>query len=533
METLYYGGDILTMVDEDDRPEALLVEKGTIQYVGDYREALARATDQVECVSLKGRTLMPAFIDGHSHISMYSQFAAFASASECTSLAEIGEVIKKQVEEKASEEDACILVTGYDHNFLQEGRHPDRRFLDAISGKLPVFLMHSSGHMGVANTRLLELAGIPLDLKTDPEGGHYGRYEDGTLNGYGEEMAAIVPLLMKVFGSLKLDPAKQIRDVQKIYLKYGVTTVQDGGTGRQVLDGFVQMAKAGIFCLDVVAYPNFNEDPAGMMAAYPEHVGKYENHLKIGGAKIFLDGSPQGKTAWLTRPYEGEETYLGYPTQKDEVVIETAREAIRHRYQLLAHCNGDGASDQYIKCYKKAMELEQSQGEDLRPVMIHCQTVRDDQLEEMSQIGMLPSIFVAHTYFWGDVHLKNLGTERGNRISPVASAKRFGLKYNFHQDCPVLPPDMLRSVWCAVNRVTRRGVSIGEEQCVSPYDALCAITKYAAYAYHEENVKGTLEEGKTADLVILDRNPLKVSADEIKDIRVLETIKAGRTVYLA
>lgn len=533
MKKLYFGGDLIPMTEEGVYAEALVTEDGKISYVGDLETAKEVAGEDAELVDLEGKTLLPSFIDGHSHISTYSQFSAFPDASGCTSFADLKAFLLAYKEEKGLKSGDILFATGYDHNFLAEECHPDRKLLDEVSEELPVFVLHASGHMGVANTKLMEMSGIPLDLPKDPEGGHYGRYEDGTLTGYAEEMAAIIPILMKAFATFKMDPVKQLMDVQDTYLKYGITTVQDGGTSKQVLEGFVQMAKAGIFRVDVVAYPSFNEAPEQSMEAHKEHAKQYKNHFKIDGAKIFLDGSPQGKTAWMTKPYEGEETYAGYPTQKDEVVIEAARCAIRNGYQLLSHCNGDAASDQYINCYKKAMELEGSDGKDLRPVMIHCQTVRDDQLETMAEIGMVPSIFVAHTYFWGDVHLKNFGPERGSRISPVASAKKYGLKYNFHQDCPVLPPDMMRSVWCAVNRITRKGVSIGPEQRVSVYDALCAVTKNAAYAYHEEDMKGTLEAGKMADLVVLEKNPFKVDPMELKDIKVAMTIKEGKVLYQA
>src|SRR5699024_11836687 len=138
----------------------------------------------------------------------------------------------------------------------------------------------------------------------------------------------------------------------------------------------------------------------------------------------------------------------------------------------------------------------------LRPTMIHCQTVRNDQLDRMAELDMLPSIFVAHTYYWGDVHLKNLGEERGRRISPAKSAFDRGLIVNFHQDSPVVKPLMLYTVWCAVNRITRNGVLIGPKERVSVYEALKAVTINAAYAYFEEDIKGTLEEGKLENLVI-------------------------------
>lgn len=532
MQKLYYGGDMITMVREDDAPEAVLVEDDQIRYVGKLDEAKALCTEEAESIDLQGRTLMPSFIDGHSHISMYAQFAAFPDISECTSFADIQEFLKTYLKEHTLTEADVLLAVGYDHNFLKEEAHPTRDVLDAVSDRIPIYLYHSSGHMGVANTPLLGIAGLSDDTK-DPEGGRYGRYEDGRLSGYAEELAAFGPILMAAFSRISSDAVEQMRKVQEIYLKYGITTVQDGGTSRAVFQGFLDMAEQGILKVDVVSYLMFDEEPEKLMAEHPELFQQYGKHLKVDGAKIFLDGSPQGKSAWLTKPYEGEKDYRGYPTQTDEAVVEASRCAIKHGYQLLAHANGDAASDQYIRCYQKAMEIAGQTDEkaDLRPVMIHCQTVRDDQLKEMAGIGMIPSIFVAHTYYWGDVHLKNLGPVRGAHISPVKAAQDCGLPYNFHQDCPVLPPDMMRTVWCAVNRVTRNGVRIGEDQCISVYDALRGITVNAAYAYHEEDRKGTLEAGKLADLVILERNPLKVDAMELKDIVVVETIKEGEVLY--
>lgn len=532
MQKLYYGGDIVTMVNETDAPEAVLIEEGKIVFVGSLKEAENLAADTAERIDLAGKTLMPAFIDPHSHISMYSQFSSLADLSECTNFDEIVETLRRYKEKRGIGADGAIMGTGYDHNFLREEAHPTREVLDQVADDIPVCLFHTSGHMAVANTALLRLAGLSKET-ADPEGGHYGRDDKGNPNGYIEEIPAMTPVLMTVFSRLKMDAVKQLLEVQDIYLKYGITTVQDGSTSRENIEGFLQLAARGIFKLDVVAYAVSGDTGIGdLPAVHREAFGKYQNHFKIGGAKIILDGSPQGKTAWLTRPYEGGESNCGYPTHPDEWVEGAVRAALEGEYQILAHCNGDAASDQYIRCYKKALAATGKTDTDIRPVMIHCQTVRDDQLDEMAEIHMIPSIFVAHTYYWGDVHLKNLGWERGSRISPVRSALERGLIYNFHQDCPVLKPDMMQTVWCAVNRITRKGVEIGKEQCISTFDALKGITINAAYAYHEENRKGTLEAGKLADLVILAKNPLKTAPMELKDIAVEETIKEGETLYI-
>ena len=149
----------------------------------------------------------------------------------------------------------------------------------------------------------------------------------------------------------------------------------------------------------------------------------------------------------------------------------------------------------------------------------------------MAKLKMLPSIFIGHVYYWGDIHMKNFGPQRGHRISPAKDALDRGLIINFHQDTPVTKPNMLHSVWAAVNRISRMGNVIGEDQKIGVYDALKAVTINAAYAYFEEDSKGSLKVGKRADLVILDKSPMAVAPMEIKDIRVMETIKDGKTIY--
>lgn len=163
--------------------------------------------------------------------------------------------------------------------------------------------------------------------------------------------------------------------------------------------------------------------------------------------------------------------------------------------------------------------------------MIHCQTVRDDQLDRMCRLDMIASFFVGHVWYWGDIHVKNFGEARGNHISPVQSALNKGVVVNFHQDTPVTKPDMLHTVWCAVNRISRNGNVIGGDQSIEVYEALKAVTINAAFQYFEEDRKGSISKGKRADLVILNRSPLETDKLLIKDICVLSTIKDGETIY--
>lgn len=531
MKKLYYGGDIITMEAENDVAEAVLVDNGVIEKVGrlkDFRDIMDDS--DTELIDLKDNTMLPGFIDPHSHVSMVGPISTLADLGECESFDDVIQTLTLYMKDKEVAKGNFIVGFGYDHNFLKEERHPTKEILNQVSANHPIFIFHASGHVGCANDAALHLAGINEDTP-DEEGGLIGRVEGSNEpNGYLEE-GSIQLLKKEMFSGTTMDYAQLAKLGQDVYIKNGITTAQDGATPSETIELFKALAEQGKLKVDVVAYPMVANNPDDMWKN-EQYAQTYHNRLKINGYKLFLDGSPQGRTAWMTEPYEGEESYCGYPSYKDEQVKQYVSKAINDGVQLLTHSNGDAASDQLLRNYDEALqESDNPDKNDLRPVMIHCQTVRRDQLDKMAELAMIPSIFVSHTYFWGDVHLKNLGQERGSHISPAQSAFERDLVVNFHQDSPVVKPDMLHTIWCAVNRITRKGVSIGAEERVSVYDALKALTLNAAYAYFEENEKGSIKEGKLADFVILDRNPLEVDKLEIKNIRVLETIKEGKAIY--
>ncbi|SFD87097.1 hypothetical protein SAMN05216238_10553 [Lentibacillus persicus] len=531
MKRIYYGGDIVTMENEVETAEAVLIEDGLIREVGSLDAFESYMNDPaIEKVDLKGKTLLPGFVDPHGHLSMMGPLATMADLKECESFNDIQDTLTSYISNKGLNEGDLVVGFGYDHNFLKEATHPLKHILNDVSEEHPILIFHASGHMGAANDAALKMAGIDENTR-DEEGGRIGRVEGTTEpNGYLEE-GPLMALQSTIFADIDMDQVQLANLGQQIYIRNGITTVQDGATSSETLKLFKTLSDEGNLKVDVVTYPLVAENPDDMKnnEAYAKN---YYNRLKIGGYKMFLDGSPQGKTAWMTEPYEGEESYRGYPWYEDEQVKQYVTKAVNDNVQLLTHCNGDAASDQLLKSYEAALQESDNPNKDnLRPVMIHCQTVRYDQLDKMAELAMIPSIFVPHTYFWGDVHLKNLGPERGNRISPARSAFDRGLVVNFHQDPPVVKPDMLHTIWCAVNRITRKGVNIGPEECVSVYEALKAVTINAAYSYFEEDRKGSIKPGKLADFVILDQNPLEVDKMNIKNIQVLQTIKEGVTIY--
>ena len=537
MGKLFCNATFVPLTDEDARADALLVDdEGRIAFVGPLEEARERA-EGAEEVDLGGAAVLPGLIDPHSHFTGSLQYLLFADLSECTSFAEITDTLREFAAKRRIGPDGVIMGNGYDQNNLVEQRHPDKSVLNAVSTDIPVLITHVSNHMGVANDRLLELAGV-TPTTPDPEGGRYGRMDGtGDLDGYAEEPAAMNPFYAVTTPRLGLDFAAMVPAMQRIYLEHGVTTCQDGATAPDMAGVLVSLAKAGLLKMDIVAYPMWGTDVMATLAANPEYDSQdYHGHFRFGGLKMFLDGSPQGLTAWMTEPYvegpDGERDWVAYGTMTDEDAAAFAKIAIDSNHQLLCHCNGDAAADQLLRVYEAARDASDNPGKAaLRPVMIHAQTARADQYGKMAEIGMIPSIFSSHIWYWGDAHLRNLGPVRGGRVSACGDAARAGLPFTLHTDTPVLRPNLLEAAWCAVNRVTKAGAQLDEDQKVTPYQAMRAITFNGAYQYGEEDLKGTLEAGKLADLVVLDRNPLAVDPREIRDIKVLATIKEGEVIY--
>ncbi|MEJ2163561.1 MAG: amidohydrolase family protein, partial [Robiginitalea sp.] len=291
--------------------------------------------------------------------------------------------------------------------------------------------------------------------------------------------------------------------------------------------------EAGQLKLDVVSYVDYMFVDQYMDSEWNSR--DYTNHYRIGGMKVTLDGSPQGRTAWRTQPYlippEGQgPEYAGYPAiPSDSAVQAIFEKGFQNNWQILVHGNGDAAMDQMIRTLRP--NVEKYGNNDRRNTLIHGQYIREDQLDAFKELDVNTSLFPLHTFYWGDWHKKIIGDSLGNKISPTRTALNKGLRLTIHTDAPVALPNLMRVVWTAVERTSRSGQIIGESERLTPFEALKAITIWSAYQHFEEERKGSLSPGKLADLVILDQNPLKVAPDTIKDIQVVETIKEGVSVY--
>ena len=571
-EAIYTNGDILTMVDAQPIAEALAVRDGRILAVGGAADVLRTRGSKTRMVDLGGKTLLPGFIDPHSHFAQYEQSWGLPNLSpppvgDVRCVADIVAKLKAHLAAKRLPPGALVMGFGYDDSLLAEKRHPTCADLDQVSTEHPVMVTHASGHLIAANSAALRLVGYSRETP-DPPGGAIRRDADGEPNGVCEELAGL-PFLALLQPNPLGNQLRNLVEIQDFYASLGITTAQDGISMAQNIRLLREAAKRGMLFMDVVSYPRwdmFNDVLAGARkldveyhppmlgccdvtgdggrCADMEHVvadaskvqaGIYQNHFKIGGIKITADGSPQGKTAFLTQPYvkppQGQPAdYRGYPTATQDELDRWFDAAWRHDVQLIVHCNGDAAADMMIAAVRKAVANHGPK--DLRPVMIHAQMIRHDQVDAMAELGIVPSFFTAHTFYWGDWHVaETVGRDRAFGMSPAGYARAKGLPFTNHSDAPIVPPDPLMVLWTAVNRVSRSGAVVGPDERIPPLAGLKAMTIDAARQYFEENSKGSLEPGKRADLVILDRNPLKVEPLAIKDIRVVETIKDGQTIY--
>ncbi|ENW20451.1 putative metal-dependent hydrolase [Acinetobacter haemolyticus CIP 64.3 = MTCC 9819] len=542
-EKLFYGGPILTMEGmTPEYVEALLVKDGKIVYAGPKKQAESLIEARAQYIDLKNRTLLPSFIDAHSHVNMVGFHQMVANlypapdgqVSDIDSLVQVLTQWKKQNPQVIETMGGWILGNGYDDAQLSEQRHPTATDLDRVSKDQPVMVLHQSGHLASVNHKALALLKIDQNT-TNPAGGVIRREANSNVpNGVLEESA-----LFTAIGSIFKDvPAEVMFEIARkgldAYVKNGFTTVQEGRADQGTTEMWQALAKQNQLPIDVVSYPDITTSQDYMLKQGSSR--QYDQHFRIGGVKISLDGSPQGKTAWLTQAYvippEGkDQNYKGYPAIKDDQQVnQYINLAFEQGWQVLAHANGDAAIDQFIGAVKDATA---KQGKaDRRSALIHSQTIRDDQLDQLKALDIIPSFFSLHTYYWGDWHRQQtLGETRAAHISPTATALKKNLIFTEHHDAPVVPPHSMMMIDATVNRLTRTNYVLGKNERVSPYFALKSITDWAAYQYFEEQTKGTLTKGKLADLVILEHNPLTVPNRNIKDIQILATYKEGQLIY--
>jgi hypothetical protein len=538
-DKIWIGGPILTMNDEAMRAEAVAVKDGKILAVGKKDDVLATKGDKTEVIDLGGRALLPGFVDAHGHVMMGGLQAMAANLlappdGKVTDIAGLQETIKdwakanKDVVSKAK----LILGFGYDQSQLKELRAPTKEELDAISTEIPVAVVHQSGHFGALNSKALEVVGYTSETR-DPDGGVIQR-KPGTSepNGVLEETAWI-SILPKLLGNIGPSGMGVLAEAgADMWASYGYTTGQEGRSNQGLDTVFRAVAAQGKLKIDIVSYPDVLLGRDHIKANVSPD---YKNNFRIGGAKLTIDGSPQGFTAWRDRPYYAPvgnfpKGYLGYPAANGEQVISAIDWAYENNIQIFTHVSGEAAGDLMITALRLA-ENKYGAG-DRRPVLIHGHFEREDQVDSFVHLGVFPSLFPMHTYYWGDWHRDHtVGPELAQNISPTGWYLKRGSRFSTHHDAPVAFPDSMRILDATVTRRSRSGDIIGPLQRVDVITALKGMTIWPAYQHFEEKTKGSIETGKLADFVILSADPTATDPDKLEDLKVTETIKKGNTIY--
>jgi len=538
-ETIYHGGNIVTVDDKNPTAEALAVKDGKIIAVGKKDDVLKLKGDTTKVIDLGGKSLVPGFLDGHSHfincLQVSRQANCFAPpAGPGKSIAEIIAALKRCQQQYKTPKGEFIVGYGYDGDAISDGRELTAADLDEAFPDNPVFVQHVSLHGAVCNSAALAKFKVTKDTPT-PQGGIIVRKANSTEPAGLLMEAAWIPIFSNLPKPSEEELLKRFQEGQQIYAAAGITTAQEGATAAADVVLMQKAAAKGLLFIDVAAYPFITEAKAVFKTNPAETFGKYTNRLKLAGIKITTDGSPQGRTAFFTTPYltggpGGEKDWRGEPLFPKAQLQEMVAFVYSNNVQLIIHCNGDAAIDMFLDAHLGAIKDRQA---DLRTTVIHSQFVRKDQLEKYVDYKIMPSFFTEHCYYFGETHLKNRGREQTDFLSPIRTALRMGIRCQNHTDFNVSPIDQMFVLWTAVNRLSRGGEVIGPDERITPLQALKAITLDSAYMYKEEKTKGSLEVGKLADLVVLDKNPLTVDPMLIKEIKVVETIKEGKTIYAA
>jgi predicted amidohydrolase YtcJ len=551
--TVYFNGDIITMEgDSATYVEALVEKGGKIVFVGDKATALKEAGSSATQVDLAGKTLLPGFIDSHGHMVYFGK--NFMDQS-LTGVKDIPEVIKRMQDHVAQVPgDGWIVGMGYAHMKMPEKRHPTADELDQVSKDRPVLIVHSSGHGGSMNHALMKLLNIN-ESTPDPEGGEYLREKGSKMPSGPMEETALIEVRNRRPAFNDEAAAKVITEASKVWASNGQTTAMECGLGLGADDiAIVENAiDKKLLPIDLVVFAKESSTNDVVNAAYgvseayaPANIAnsqkllsnrvdldkRYINRVRLGGVKFWLDGNPA--LAWMSQPFATpppgrDKTFKGYGQIPDSLIFSFFDKYWTTNLQINMHVMGDEAIEQALRAIEAAIKKHGMS--DHRPVFVHCGYARPDQIARLKTVGGIPSFLSAGLVIQGDEIEKMWGPQRTANGMAQQSMLKAGVPFTLSHDAPIMSPAIMPLVASSVNRMTNTGKVLGPDQRISPYLALKGVTAWAAYQIKEENSKGTLKTGKLADLVILDKNPLKVDAKAIGDIKVLETIKEGKSVF--
>lgn len=533
---VYTGGTILTVDANFSEAEAIAFQGNKILAVGSEADVRAAAGDDAEIIDLNGRTMLPGFIDPHTHMmsgSLIASLMEYVGVAKFSKTEEVLAHLREIAATKAPGE--WIVARNFDPS-LQEG--PDALTfaeLDSVSTEHPVFVLNSSGHLAYANRAAFEAAGIGEDVQ-DPEGAEFVRDENGMLNGTIKNNIAYLRIIEHYPAMRSANPMEALIQITADFSKVGLTTLSDlamGGLFEELdWENYKKAGASGRLTARMRVYPIYTVDEAwdrsGIMP------GDGDALVRISGFKLIADGSNQGQTGLQREPYvNSTETGLAYmsPEELKRFILKRGGQG----WPLAIHGNGDKAIDNILD----ALQAAKDEGLDLaslRPRIEHCSILHDDQIARIKDLGVSPSFLIGHVHYWG-VAMRDevFGEEKAKLLDRCRSVEKEGIGFTLQSDFFVTDPDPLHMIEMAVTRKTWKEPDyvLAPDERISVETAIRALTSEAAWQVGSEHEVGSLEAGKLADFVILDKDPRKVDPDTIKDITVLETWMDGKQVHAA
>ncbi len=520
------------MDDKNPKGEAVAITGGKIAGIGTNSQVMAMKQDGTIAIDLNGKTVLPGFHDSHLHFIGYGLTLQMVPLSGVTSIAEM----KKRIAAAADNvsEGDWIVGSGWDHNLFTEARYPNRLDLDEASPRNPVALTRICGHLQVANSRALSLAGIDSE-SSDPPGGQIDRDSSGQPTGVLRETATRLvmkvmppPFYDKLYNALKL----AVSDAHR----FGITSVTtDDIRADRVhhlsdnLKLYHQLWEEGLSPVRVTLEIRDLIFDELMAAGY--RTGSGDDRVKIGNLKIFQDGALGARTAFLREPYQND-PQRGIPIHPQDELNEWVAKGHNAGLQVAIHAIGDAATDYCLNAYEKAQA--EMVRDDPRHRIVHYNVVDKAMLERTKKLGVIADIQTTFVPLNGQWVNTLLGEDRARRTYAWKTIMDAGVICSGGSDCPITPLPPLLGIWAAVTRhayYTNESPPYLPEECLSVQQAVELYTKWAAYADFDEDKKGTVSVGKYADLVVLEEDIFQVAPDQIKDIGIHMTIVDGQIVY--
>ncbi|MCB1020229.1 MAG: amidohydrolase [Acidobacteria bacterium] len=522
---ILHNANVYTVDENQPKAEAVAIAGDRFFAVGSNDEVLALATSATRKMDLAGATVVPGFIDAHTH-PVYSGIRHLRWV-DCD-LRSI-DAIQKAIRAKAAQTPPGEWVVGfkYDDTKTVERRKLTVRDLDEAAPNHPVFIQHRGGHTAYVNSKAYAAAGIN-QATPDPSGGRFERDADGKLNG-GLAETANEPFWQRIpTGYTREERRAGAKLISQMMVRSGVTSATDAEAIPDDLRAYQDARDAGelglrVYCF--LVYAALDE-----MIAAGVRTGLGDNHVRVGAVKLVCDGSISERTARLSDPYVGRPDDYGILVTEPDALYEQARKAHLADWQIGTHANGDVAVDITLSVYER-LQSERPR-RDPRFRLEHCTVVNPQLIERMRKLGAIPNPFSTYVYYHGE-KMRHYGEERLERMFAVRSFLDAGIRVTQTSDYPPGPFEPMMALQSSVTRTDITGKTWGPSQRVSVSEALRVGTINGAYASYEEHIKGSIEAGKLADLVVLGRDPHAVDPSEIIRIPIERTMIGGRWAFEA